>query len=530
MLVRGASLHPDRDALVLPGERRTYAELLAGSRRVARGLWGVGVRPRDHVGILIPNSFEFLEALFGTALLGAVSVPINARYRLTEIGYVVRNADLVTVLTSDIVEQHVDFAGVLRETFPALAESPDPTRLRIPEAPRLRSAIMLRGAGQAGLLGRAAFDEHADSVDAHAVDELRHQVRVRDTATILYTSGTTAHPKGCMISHEALTRGAYARVAERLAPGPADVHWSAGPLFHIGSLQVLLGCYATCGTYLTDVHFDAGEALRLMQGEGVTHAWPWFPAVVQDLLGHSGFRPDALRSMRSIMITWPKPLLLHAQEVFPWVKLFAACGMTETAGSYAMTAIDDSKEARASSGGTALRGIEIRVVDPDTGDDVPDGQVGELLVRGYCVMDGYYNDPEKTAAALDERGWLHTQDLYSRMPTGHLVFQGRLKDMLKVGGENVAAVEIESMLSQHPAVKLAEVVGAPDPRLDEVPVAFVELKEGLELEEGELIRFCQGRIASFKVPRAVHVVSSDEWPMSATKIDKGALRRLLQQA
>jgi fatty-acyl-CoA synthase/long-chain acyl-CoA synthetase len=195
-----------------------------------------------------------------------------------------------------------------------------------------------------------------------------------------------------------------------------------------------------------------------------------------------------------------------------------------------MTAIDDSKEARASSGGTALRGIEIRVVDPDTGDDVPDGQVGELLVRGYCVMDGYYNDPEKTAAALDERGWLHTQDLYSRMPTGHLVFQGRLKDMLKVGGENVAAVEIESMLSQHPAVKLAEVVGAPDPRLDEVPVAFVELKEGLELEEGELIRFCQGRIASFKVPRAVHVVSSDEWPMSATKIDKGALRRLLQQA
>jgi fatty-acyl-CoA synthase/long-chain acyl-CoA synthetase len=387
---------------------------------------------------------------------------------------------------------------------------------------------MLRGAEQAGLLGRAAFDALADAADADAVDALRHDVGLRDTATILYTSGTTAHPKGCMISHEALTRGAYARVAERLAPGPADVHWSAGPLFHIGSLQVLLGCYATCGTYLTGIHFDAGEALAMMEDEGVTHAWPWFPAVVQGLLAAPGFRPEALRTMRAIMITWPKPLLLHAQAVFPWAKLFAACGMTETAGSYAMTGVDDDPETRASSGGTALDDIEIRILDPDSGEAAPDGAVGELLVRGYCVMDGYYKDPEKTAAALDADGWLHTQDLYSRTADGHLVFQGRLKDMLKVGGENVAAVEIESMLSQHPDVKLAEVVGRPDDRLDEVPVAFVELKQGRAVADDALIAFCQGRIASFKVPRAVHFVTADEWPMSATKIDKGALRRLVQ--
>jgi fatty-acyl-CoA synthase/long-chain acyl-CoA synthetase len=204
--------------------------------------------------------------------------------------------------------------------------------------------------------------------------------------------------------------------------------------------------------------------------------------------------------------------------------------MTETAGLYAISGLDDSSEQRTSTGGTAVQGVEIRIVDVETGADLPAGEVGEILVRGYVTMSGYYRDPEKTADALDADGWLHTHDLYIQRKSGHLTFQGRAKDMLKVGGENVAAVEIEAFLAEHPAVRLAEVVGIPDPRLDEVPVAFVELNPGQEIETDELINFCRGRIAAWKVPRAVHIVDADEWPMSATKVDKGALRLRLLEA
>jgi acyl-CoA synthetase (AMP-forming)/AMP-acid ligase II len=527
ILLAPASNERDRVALVLPGERRTYRQLLDGSRVVARGLWALGVRPRQNVGVLIPNSIEFVEALFGIALLGAVPVPINARYRVSEIAHVVRNGDLVALLTSDIVEDRVDFAHLLAEALAGLAEADDPGDVRLEGAAHLRSAVMLRGTGRPGLLGRSRFEELAEGVADAEVPDARDDVGQEDTALILYTSGTTAAPKGCMISNRAVTRSSRARVEERLDPGPNDVHWSAGPLFHIGSLQALLGCFATGGTYVTDLYWDADRALRMLEDEGVTHAWPWFPAVAQGLIDHPDFDPDRLRAVRALMLTWPKPLLLRVQELLPWVELFAACGMTETCGVYAFSAKEDGPEERASSGGTALSDIEVRIADPDTGAELPADAIGELRVRGYCVMSGYYRDPEKTAASLDADGWLRTQDLYSRSATDRLTFHGRLKDMLKVGGENVAAVEIESLLSEHPAVKIAEVVGAPDPRLDEVPVAFVELRPGADAAPHELVEHCRGRIASFKVPRAVHFVAPGAWPMSATKVDKGALRASL---
>jgi acyl-CoA synthetase (AMP-forming)/AMP-acid ligase II len=528
LLVRAAARHPERDAIVFPHGRRTYAELLNGARRTARGLRGLGIRPGDHVGILMPNCFEFLEAFFATSLLGAVIVPINARYRHTELGYVIENADLVTVLTTDQVEDHVDFTQVLRDCLPSLAGSAQPADLKLPEAPRLRSAVMLHGETRPGFIGRREFDALADTVDPAEVETLRRRVRVRDVAMVVYTSGTTSNPKGCLLTHEAVTRSAVARASERLPLSEHEVYWSSGPLFHIGALAPYLACLGLAGTYLTDEHFDPGAALALMERERVTSAWPLFPAVIQALLGHERFRPQALRSLRSIVQIGPATLLHHLQDLLPWAALVNACGMTETAAMYALSDPGDDATQRAETGGTPLDGIEVRIVDPDTGEDVADGEIGEILVRGYSNMEGYHRDPVKTAEAIDADGWLHTADLYARTPTGHLVFHGRLKDMLKVGGENVAAVEVEAFLCTHPAVRLAEVVGAPDERLDEVPVAFVELHEGEALAPDELIDHCRGRIASFKVPRQVHLMRSDDWPMSATKVDKGALRRRLE--
>jgi fatty-acyl-CoA synthase/long-chain acyl-CoA synthetase len=518
----GAEDHPDRPLLTMPDGSWSYREVYEESCAVALGLAALGVGPGDHVGALIPNSVELLAAMFGSALIGAVFVPINARYRIQELGYVIANADIKVILTSDLLDEHVDFSAILREALPSIPAEHAPDRLSLAEAPTLEHIVMLRGGSRPGFLDRGEFDRRAAA--ATPPRPFPAEPAPRSPVCILYTSGTTADPKGCVISHEALTRGCRAKVVERLDPGEADVHWSAGPLFHIGSLQVFLGALTTGGSYLTDRRFDPAAAFALMRDHRVVHAWPWFPAVIQDIIGLAEFDPESLRSMRTLMLSWPEPLRLEVQHRFPWSKLFGACGMTETAGSYATNGKDDTRQERAADNGIPFEHVEVKVVDPDSGEDLGFGRSGELLVRGYQVMDGYYNDPEKTAQAIDPDGWFHTGDVYSRGETGQLTFRTRLKDMLKVGGENVAAVEIEAALMRLPEVRTAEVVGLKDPRLDEIPVAFVELEPGFEIAAEELISHCRGSIASYKVPRQVHFIEQGEWPMSATKVNKNVLR------
>jgi fatty-acyl-CoA synthase/long-chain acyl-CoA synthetase len=530
LLVRGASIHPNRDAVVFPDQRRSYQQLLDGAYHVARGLLALDIRAGDHVGLMAPNCPEFIEAFFAIELLGCVAVPLHARHKAAELGYIIEHAQLAAILTTGQAGDYIDFAEVIRSALPSLAQAADPSCLALAEASRLRSAVLLRGHGSPGFLGRDEFDRRASDVDPALVQAARRRVRVRDTATILYTSGTTANPKGCLLSHEAMTRGATERARHRFPNDGRGVTWGAGPLFHIGSLAPFLGSIGTGGTYLTDTHFDAGRALALMERERVTTAFPWFPAIVTALLDHPSFDPSRLDALRSIILIGPSVLISRVQRAFPAAEVLQACGMTETAGIYAISAPTDSIVQRTTTNGKAAPGMDIRIVDIETGGPAGPGVVGEILVRGYCVMEGYYRDPEKTAATLVEGGWLRTGDLYCQTNTGHLVFHGRLKDMLKVGGENVAAIEVEAFLCEHPAVKSAEVVGLPDPRLDEVPVAFVEVQAGASLTAEELIAFCKGRIANFKVPRQVHFVEPGGWPMSATKVDKRALRRRLAAA
>jgi fatty-acyl-CoA synthase/long-chain acyl-CoA synthetase len=485
--------------------------------------------------LLASNTVEYVEGFFGVSLMGGVVVPLNARHRSAELGWIIANGDLVAVLTTAREDEYVDFTDILRTGLPALGDATDPGHLDLAEAPALRAAVLLSGGDRPGFLDRAAFDDVADTIDPASVDELRHRVRVRDVAAMLYTSGTTANPKGCMLSHEAMTRGPVERARFRLGEGDTgsgghDKTWAAGPLFHIAALAPFLGSVGAGGTFLTDIHFEPGRALDLLARERATVAFPWFPAIMQPLLDHPAFDAAALQSLRSMFLIGPGVLLERVQGALPGCELVAACGMTETAGIYAISDRTDSVDLRATAQGKPCPGVEIRIIDIETSQDVGTGVIGEILVRGYNVMEGYYRDPEKTAASLDEDRWLHTGDLYSWTPEGQVVFHGRLKDMLKVGGENVAAIEIESFLARHPAVQCVEIVGAPDTRLDEVPVAFVEIRAGHMVTEAELIEFCQGRIARFKIPRAVRFVEPGTWPMSATKINKRALRAQLADA
>jgi acyl-CoA synthetase (AMP-forming)/AMP-acid ligase II len=535
LLVRSAHHYPQRDALVFPESRHTYADLHDGAMRVARGLCGLGVSPGDRVGLLASNTIEFVEGLFGVSLMGGVVVPLNARHRSAELGWIIANGDLAAVLTTARADEYLDFTDVLRTGLPALRTASDPGHLDLPEAPTLRAAVLLCGEDRPGFLGRAGFDNVAEAIDPTVVDKMRRRVRIRDVAAMLYTSGTTANPKGCMLSQEAMTRGPVERARFRLGNGDTgsgqhDTTWAAGQLFHIAALAPFLGSVGTGGTFLTDIHFEAGRALELLTRERATVAFPWFPAIMQPLLDHPTFDAASLQALRSMFLIGPSVLLERVQSALPGCELVAACGMTETAGIYAISDRTDSVELRATAQGKPCPGVEIRIIDIETGQDVGPGVVGEILVRGHNVMEGYYRDPEKTAATLDDDRWLHTGDLYSWTAEGQVVFHGRLKDMLKVGGENVAAIEIESFLARHPAVQCVEIVGAPDPRLDEVPVAFVEVKPDHDTTEAELIAFCQGQISRFKIPRAVRFVEPGTWPMSATKINKRALRAQLADA
>jgi fatty-acyl-CoA synthase/long-chain acyl-CoA synthetase len=528
LLLRSAAAYPDRDALVLPGERYTFGQLWERACGITRGLLGLGVQRGQHVGLLARNGIEYVEGLFGISLTGAVVIPINARHKTSELRYIIENGDMVALLTTASGQSaYLDFTDLLGQALPSLPAAADPLALRLAEAPRLRNIIALHGAAAAGVLDRAAFDDIARNVTTGELHQARNRVKLRDTAVILYTSGTTANPKGCVLSHEAMVRGPLHRALHRFGTGNADVTWGAGPLYHVGCLSPFLGSIGAGGTYLTDAHFDPGRALKLMSAEKANVAFPWFPAIMQPLLDHPDIDRKALKQLQSILVIGPQPLIEQVQRTFQNAEMIAACGMTEAAGIYALSDRLETTAERSEAQGKAAPGIELRIIDILSGADVPDGTMGEILLRGYCVMSGYYKDPEKSARALDADGWLHTGDLYTRTPDGRVIFHGRLKDMLKVGGENVATIEIESFLCAHPAVRMASVIGRADSRLDEVPVAFVELEGGQRVTAEELREFCEGKISGYKIPAEIYFLTTDEWPMSVTKIDKRGLRARL---
>jgi acyl-CoA synthetase (AMP-forming)/AMP-acid ligase II len=356
------------------------------------------------------------------------------------------------------------------------------------------------------------------------VDERRAGVRVRDTGLLLYTSGTTALPRGCVLTHESVVR-CWREVGDILGVVAGDRCWAPCPLFHMGAIGPLLFCVWNGAAFLSDTWFRADEAVALCARERASVLYPAYPPITQAFLTDPGYAGADLSQARVILNVAPPDTLRQMQAAIPQAVQLQLYGLTEGGGAVTYTRRHESLAVRTETCGTPLPGCEVRVVDPETGADVPAGGDGEILIRGVTQFERYWNDPEKTAAVVEADGWLHTGDHGALDATGNLRFLGRLKDMLKVGGENVAPAEIESHLSTHPAVKLVQVVGIPDERLVEVPAAFVELRPGAQAEEQELIAFCRGALASFKVPR--HVRFTSDWPLSATKVQKAPLRERL---
>jgi len=528
MLLKSWDVTPDKEALVFPSARKTYDDVVQSVLHRARALIGLGVRPGDHVGILLPSGIEFVETLFAVSMIGGVSVLMNARYRAPEIAYVVENANLTAVVTNSEADEFVDFTTRLTEAFPQIADCTDPMALNIDKAPLLRRLVLHGGKQATGFVDQQAFDAAAASVDEDRVHNARLAVRLRDTCMILYTSGTSSNPKGCLLSNEAICREASNLARNRWAFTQDERVWSPMPLFHIAAMLAMLGAVEVGGTFIGQPHFDAGESLRQIEAEKATMVFLPFVTFHQAMIAHPDWDKTDMSSvllMNSCFSQMPKAIGDAYRAKMPNALQVGTFGMSEASGIVSTGGYDMDPELGFQTLGYPLKGISVRIVDVESGQDVPAGERGEVLIRGYNMLDGYHADPEKTAEAIDSDGWYHSGDIGSVDANGHLRFHGRFKDMLKVGGENVAAAEVEAVLDTHDAVELTQIIGLPDDRLAEIPAAFIKPAQGASATEEELIAYAKERLASFKVPRHIRFV--EEWPMSASKIQKFKLRQQL---
>ncbi|MEE8601438.1 class I adenylate-forming enzyme family protein [Euzebya tangerina] len=525
LLRRNAAEVGDRDFIVIEGSRLTYAGMQARAEQVAASLRGLGVRRGDTVAVLMPNCLTFMELLFGCLHLGAVCAPINARFQRNELRHVIPDCGASVVVVHDEISPHAEHLDRLGSAFPeiaAAAASDAAEPLSVADAPSLRWVVSMDANAAAGVLGPTRFAEAAhDSANGQAAD------RSPDgPAMMFYTSGTTSNPKGCVLTHSALIR-VGAMTAQRFEYRDGDVMYDPLPMFHTAVSQPLAAMMLVRGTFVSQVFPDPDEAMALIAREGVTQAFTAFPTITEGILDHPAYDADTtLAGLKTLFNVAPPDAQRSIQSRLRHTKLVNAFGMTETAGSATMVRVTDPDDVRLTTQGTPMDGLEVEIRGED-GTPLPAGETGEIAIRGITLFGGYHNAPEKNEASFDGRGFWLSGDLGVLTEDGQLLFKGRTKDMLKVGGENVAAIEIESHLQTHPGVKIAQVVGYPDPTYGELPAAFIEPRAGHAPSEEELIDHCVGAIASFKVPRVVRFVT--EWPMSSTKVQKFKLRDQLVQ-
>ncbi len=472
-----AARDPAAEALVTPTARLTYGELLQKAMETAGGLHALGLGKGDHVAILMGNDEHWLATFYGAALLGAVTVPVNTRFKAAELEYCLKQADCKALVYAPLFLNN-DYEAMLGEIRPRL--------------PKLAHAIPVGGLQPASMPSAAVAPE--------------------DLLLIQFTSGTTAYPKGVMLTHDNMLRNAWA-AGERIGVKPEDRYFNCRPLFHVGgsTLSALMSlvhgaCLVTLPT------FEAGAALAMMEKERCSLT-SGNDTIFHLLMGHADFPKRKLVLRGGWAAAGPETMkrIIH---VLGAKHICAAYGLSEASPNVVMSDWREPEALRVQGLATPLPELHLRTVD------------GEIQVRGWSVMRGYYNNPEATAAAVDADGWLRTGDLGELHPGGRLRMFGRLKDVFRVGGENVAPAEVEEVLLGHPAVESAQVVSVPDARLGEVPCAYVTLRAGQQVTAEALIAWAKDRCANFRVPRYLKIVDNFESVgMTASgKVQKTRLR------
>ena len=504
-----AARFPTVEALVDDGVRLSYPELAAAMRRVARAAVAVGLEPGDRAAIWAPNVAEWVLAALGVLAAGGVVVPVNTRFKGAEAAHVLRTSGARLLFT---VEGFLgtSYVTLLRDVGGDLAE--------------LQQIVILRGDAPPGTIAWADFLAGAERVDDAEITRRIAAVSGEDLSDIIFTSGTTGRPKGVMTTH-AQTLRVFDVYSDAVGLREGDRYLVVNPFFHtFGYKAGAISALMRGATIIPHAVFDVVPVMQKIEQERVT-VLPGPPTVLQAILDAPERESYDLSSLRLTMTgatVVPVELVKRLQSEMTFETVLTGYGLTETSAVVSVCHQGDDPETVAHWSGRVIPDVEVRVVD-DEGDEVALGEPGEVLVRGYVVMRGYWNDPEQTAATIDADGWLHTGDIGVLDDRGYVKITGRKKDMFIVGGFNAYPAEIEDLLLAHGDVAQVAVVGVPDARLGEVGAAFVVAKRGVSLEPSTLTAWARENMANYKVPRHVELV--DSLPVNAGgKVDKEELR------
>jgi fatty-acyl-CoA synthase len=516
LLAQTAARFPDRDAALFLAQdiRWTYAELSREVDRLALGLLDLGITVGDRVGIWAPNRFEWLLTQFATARIGAVLVCINPAYRVAELEYALNKVGCCALVMAPRFKSS-DYLAMIRDLAPDL-DLAEPGALHAERLPRLRNVIVL-GQEEAG--GTVAFEKLRKPVDKAGkakLDKLSSALSPSDPINIQFTSGTTGSPKGACLTHHNIVNNAHF-VTAAMTFTEKDRLCIPVPFYHcFGMVMGTLGCVTKgAAMVIPGEGFDPRDTLRAVSDEACTALYgvPTMFVNELDLPEFDDYDVSALRT--GIMAGAPCPIevMRQVQSKMNMREVTIAYGMTETSPVSFQSNVDDPLEQRVTSVGRVHPHVEVRIVD-DAGQTVPVGTQGELLTRGYSVMQGYWDDPEQTAASIDAEGWMHTGDLATIDAQGYCAITGRVKDMILRGGENIYPREIEEFLYTHPDVSQAQVFGIPDPKMGEIVCAWIVRREGSTVTTEDIRSYCRNKIAYFKVP--AHISFRSELPMTVT--------------
>jgi fatty-acyl-CoA synthase len=520
--------HGEREAVVSVHQdlRLSYQDLARRVNTLARAFIASGFNKGDRVGIWSPNNVEWLVTQYATAKVGIILVTINPAYRLHELAFVLEQSGCKGLVLQNQFKTS-DYEALICELCPQL-ESCEPGKLRSENFADLSLVISMTESTVPGITNWQDFLELAEQSTEAELAQRQAQQDMDDAINIQYTSGTTGFPKGATLSHHNILNNGYF-VAGIMNFGVEDRLIVPVPLYHcFGMVMGNLGClsHGACVIYPAE-GFEPEAVLRAVELERATALYG-VPTMFIAELALPNFADFDLSSLRTgIMAGAPCPIetMKQVNELMHMTEVEIAYGMTETSPVSLQTRVDSPLDKRVSTVGAVHPHVEVKIIDADSGKICPVQEMGELCTRGYSVMLGYWKNPEATATAIDDKGWMHTGDIAVMDAEGYVNIVGRIKDMIVRGGENVYPREIEEFLMTHTAVEAVQVTGVPDPKFGEEIIAWISIKAGSELSEEAVKEFCRGQIAHFKVPRYIRF--GEDFPMTVTgKVQKFKMREI----
>ncbi|HEY91484.1 MAG TPA: long-chain-fatty-acid--CoA ligase [Dehalococcoidia bacterium] len=478
---------PDKEAIVFEGNRYTFSQLNERVNRLANAMLGMGVQKGDRISLIHVNCNQCIEAYFAIARIGGIYVPLNFRAKENELTYMLNTAEANTFFVG---ERYLDLVNSVKTSLSTV-----------------RNYISIDSQHE-------GYSCYEDLIASASAEDVFTDIGDEDTTILMYTAGTTGFPKGVMLSHNSFS----IYVLENVTPADPiseEKNILTVPLYHVAGIQAMMAAIYGGRTLVMERQFEATEWMRLVQDEKVGRAM-MVPTMLKQLMDHADFSKYDLSSMQVITYgaaPMPLPVIRKAMELFSGVSFINAFGQTETASTittlspadHVIEGTEEEKEKklkRLSSIGRPMNDVEMKIIDEES-NDLPVGEVGEIVARGPRVMSGYWKEDEKTAKTIDADGWVHTGDMGYMDDGGYFFLAGRTTDMIIRGGENISPEEVEGVIHEHPKVEEAAVIGIPDDEWGEVPMCVVVLKEGQSATEDEIIEYCRTALASYKRPRRI---------------------------